>query len=420
MNPIIESGLAVQRNEATSNDFPEILVSEGSSSVRDPERILHISNTDIASDSRILKELIVIKNISNATVFAFGVPNGRSKENSSIDGIIYFQQVLFFRRLTLLPRAVRYFFEIFEFTIRAIILARKIRPTVVHCHDAFALPTGYFANVLFGSILIYDAHELESDKNGQNAILSSCTLWIEKFSWKKVDLFISVSGAIIEWYMKELGAKNNILVLNSPEISSSSPESYFHSESGRYFHRKYDIPADRRVFVYLGILAPGRGIETIVTAFADSGVQAHVVFIGFGPLESEIREYSRKFGNVHLHEPVTHNQVVPLVRNADFGLCLIENVSLSDYYCLPNKLFEYAFAGLPVLASNLPEIERIVSTYSLGQCCDTDFESVRQAIADLAARGPGKISSALTELSWGSQAARLSLAYQDLLRGRIG
>ena len=33
-----------------------------------------------------------------------------------------------------------------------------------------------------------------------------------------------------------------------------------------------------------------------------------------------------------------------LIKEADVGLCLVENVSLSDYYCLPNKLFEYAFA----------------------------------------------------------------------------
>lgn len=395
-------------------------MSTANSSNRKPERILHISNTDIAIDSRILKELKVVSDLSNATVLAFGVPKDGCTGASSIDGVVYWRQAIFARKLTLLPRAVRYFFEMFEFTFRAILYVRKNRPTVVHCHDTFPLPSGCFAKIFLGSKLVYDAHELESNKNGQNIILSSCTLWIEKLSWKKVDLFISVSGSIIKWYMREFGPKDHVLVMNSPEVSTAFPKSFLQTESGRYFNHKYDIPMDSRIFVYLGILGTGRGIEISLTAFADSDVEAHVVFVGLGPLDRTIREFSKQFGNIHLHEPVPHGQVVPLVRNADFGLCLIENVSLSDYYCLPNKLFEYVFAGLPVLASKLPEIERIVNTYSLGECCEADCESVRHAITELVARGPNGFSGSPDELSWAAQASRLSLAYKDLLQGRIG
>lgn len=390
------------------------------SATREFEKILHISNTDIASDSRILKELKVVTDIANAKVFAFGVPERGSTCATSIDSIAYYQQALLFRRLTLLPRAIRYIFELFEFTIWAIIYARKIRPTVIHCHDTFALPAGYLAKRLFESKIVYDAHELESNKNGQNVILSSGTLWIEKIAWKKIDLFISVSDSIIDWYMNEFGPKNHILVLNSPEISNTPPESFFQSESERYFNKKYDIPMESRIFVYLGILGPGRGIETILRAFKHPDIQAHVVFIGSGPLVRPILEVSNSCKNIHLHEPVPHDQVVPLVRNADYGLCLIENVSLSDYYCLPNKLFEYAFAGLPVLASKFPEIERIVGSYSLGECCEPNCDSVRHAIAKLGARRPAKVADSLDELSWAAQASRLSLAYDKLLQGRNG
>jgi hypothetical protein len=67
-------------------------VSTANSSNRKPERILHISNTDIAIDSRILKELKVVSDLSNATVFAFGVPKGGCTGASSIDGVVYWRQ----------------------------------------------------------------------------------------------------------------------------------------------------------------------------------------------------------------------------------------------------------------------------------------------------------------------------------------
>ena len=389
-------------------------------SVRRIDRILHISNTDIARDSRILKELKVASELSDVLVFACGAPKDAIAGSDCIAGVSYYEQVLLTRKLTIFPRALRYFFEIFEFTIRTVSCAKSIRPTVVHCHDTFALPSGWIAKRFFGARLIYDAHELESNKNGQNIVLSKCTLWIEKLIWEKVDLFISVSGAIIDWYMRELGKKPNVLILNSPEISNDSAKTVELFDTERYFNRKFNIPSDSVVFVYLGILGSGRGIDTIVSAFADTDDPTHVVFVGFGPMARMIQDYSNDFGNIHLHDPVPHNQVVSLVKSADFGLCLIENVSLSDYYCLPNKLFEYAFAGLPVLASKFPEIERVVSAYSLGECCELDCESVQNAIARLVARGPIRIDGPLTELSWATQASRLTLAYEELLERRIG
>ncbi len=384
-----------------------------------PSRILHVSNTDIRNDSRILKELKVASDLRGVAVSAFGVPAQGGTRAQSIDGVEYREQELFFRRFSLLPRPVRYFFEMIEFTVRAVLFARRVRPAVIHCHDTFALPTGYFASVLFGSTLIYDAHELESDKNGQNAILSSVTLWIEKLCWKKVDLLISVSDAIIDWYMKELGAKDYVLVLNSPEIAQASAHDSSTPYIAGYFNRQFGIPANSRIFVYLGILGPGRGIDTIAGAFSNLGVDAHVVFVGFGPLTTTIQELSERNERIHFHDAVQHDQVVALVRNADFGLCLIENVSLSDYYCLPNKLFEYAFAGLPVLASRFPEIERVVGQYSLGVCCDLDVESVRRGIEAMVTGGAAGAERSLTELSWSAQASRLSSAYEDLLCDRF-
>lgn len=378
-------------------------------------KILHISNTDITSDSRILKELQAFASVSSFNVFAIGVPDGTNYTKTTVAGSSYYQTPMRSRLLSFLPRAARYAIELIEFTISVVAKGRRIRPDIVHCHDTFALPAGWLLNKLYGSKLVYDAHELESNKNGQNVILSKATLLIERFCWPQIDLLVSVSDSITDWYMKNLGAKPNVLVLNSPMLAmAASPN----ENNKRYFNQHFNIPNDHLVFVYLGILGVGRGIETCLHAFASGPLSAHVVFIGYGQLETQIKDKAQKHPNIHFHPPVRHDEVVSLVSNAHYGLCLVENVSLSDFYCLPNKLFEYSFAKIPVLASQFPEITKIVSKYNLGVCCDPNPASVQQALETIITNKPTFSPADISDLSWETQAQRLIDAYQRYLLNR--
>jgi glycosyltransferase involved in cell wall biosynthesis len=376
-------------------------------------RVLHISNTDIELDSRIRKELKSLSELPGVQVFVVGIPDAAENGDCELDGAHYRKLHLASRALKVVPRAIRYFFQLIEFTFRAVAAGRHIKPDIVHCHDTFALPAGRILKKQFGCRLIYDAHELESDKNAQNAMLSWATLLIEKMCWKQVDLLISVSNSIIDWYMRELGAKPSVLVLNSPVVAADAGARCDAHGRGTYFHEKFRIRAGTPVFVYLGGLGKGRGIEICLDAFAAAPNDGHVVFIGFGALERKITEYASRYDNIHFHQAVAHDQVVPLVRSADYGLCLIEKTSLSAYYCLPNKLFEYSFARIPVLASGFPEISRLVEQYSLGVCCNPDPDSVRAALSQLTKRRSARLTSDITALSWEAQASRLTAAYRD-------
>jgi glycosyltransferase involved in cell wall biosynthesis len=378
-------------------------------------RVLHVSNTDIDRDSRIRKELKALTGLPNVEVEVIGVPDNNQRGEIQIDGARYHKLHMAGRRLNLLPRAIRYFLQLIEFTRKAVVIGRRFKPDVVHCHDTFPLLAGRILKKHFGCRVVYDAHELESNKNAQNFILSLSTLWIEKFCWKHVELLISVSDSIIEWYARHLGTKPSVLVLNSPEIAGAAPGSAGLPDRENYLRRKYDIPADHLVFVYLGLFCGGRGIEICLDAFASGPRSAHVVFIGRGELAEKIGEFSKCHSNIHIHPAVPHDQVVSVVQSADYGLCVVENVSLSDYYCLPNKLFEYCFARIPVLASGFPEIARLVEQYSLGVCCDPEPASVRSALGRLTGQKASRVISDIAPLSWEAQASRLTAAYRERL-----
>lgn len=377
-------------------------------------KILHVSNTNIDFDSRIRKELLALGCLSGVQLSVVGVPDIREIRKGKIDNACYIRLYLISRSMKKFPRAIRYFFELIEFTVNVVIVGWRLKPQIVHCHDTFAVPSGWILKKTIKSKLVYDAHELESNKNGQNAILSKATYLIEKFCWKKIDLFISVSESIIDWYMSHLGYKNNVLVLNSPIISENSNKEYFLSSS-KYFHVKYSLPSEHLVFVCIGILGPGRGIEICLEAFSSGPKNTHVVFIGYGNLEGKIIDFSKRFKNIHFHSQVPHDRVVEIISSADFGLCMIENVSLSDYFCLPNKLFEYCFARLPILASNFPEIRRVVEKYSLGICCEPNINNVRDALNSLVFSRQVRSGYDISELSWQTQADRLMDSYRQNL-----
>jgi glycosyltransferase involved in cell wall biosynthesis len=378
--------------------------------------LLHISHTDVRFDSRILKELHGLETLQGYSRVAIGVSReeGASASAQSPNArIITFKLVT--RMFSFLPRAPRYALNFLELTAVILVRGLALKPALVHCHDTLVLPAGLVIKLATGCSLVYDAHELESNKNGQTPLLSKITLIIEKLCWRKIDLLVSVSDAINAWYVNYFGPKDHILVLNSPEISTDSEGECDQAARRKYFHRLYDIPDEKLVFLYLGILGAGRGIEICLDAFADPSVHADVVFVGYGELATKIQSYCSKYSNIHLHAPVPHEQVVALARNADVGLCFVENVSLSDYFCLPNKLFEYCFAGLPVLASDFPELRRVVEEYSLGICCTPLASEVRAAIRSVVDNPIPAVSKDLSQLSWSAQASRLRSAYRHLL-----
>lgn len=373
------------------------------------KRILHISHTDIRYDSRILKELKALGNLDNCTVRGFGINDneGRKHNGENLQGLRTFN--VYSKKLRFLPRFIRYPLNLGESFLKITIPALKFKPTIIHCHDTLFLPIAFLIKWFCNSKLVYDAHELESNKAGQSIILSKYSYFVERIIWSSIDLLISVSPSIIEWYNKNLGDKRSVLILNSPELI---PNKFLDKD---YFHKKFNIPLNKKIFLYLGILGNGRGIDLYLNAFRKEGIDSHVVFMGYGLYTEKIKEVSCECLNIHYHEAVPHEQVVNISKSADVGLCLVEKVSLSDYFCLPNKLFEYAFSGLYVLCSDFPDMQSIVKEYNLGEVATLNPESVFNAIKRLEKFKSDNNQKDLFNLSWNYQAEKLIYEYNYLI-----
>ena len=239
-------------------------------------------------------------------------------------------------------------------------------------------------------------------------------MFIEKISWRFIDLLITVSPSIIDWYQKNLGKKESLLILNSPQLKLEN----YDAESNNYLRQKFNIPENCKVFVYLGILGKGRGIDLYLDAFQSQEINSHIVFIGFGEDVKKIQDCSLNSKKIHYHPAVKHDEVVEITKSADVGLAMIEAVSLSDYYCLPNKLFEYAFSGLFILTSDFPEMKKIIQDFELGICSSVDIEGIKQKIIEIETQDIKTSTKDLSSLSWQYQADKLLSAYNYLLTNK--
>lgn len=375
-------------------------------------RVLHLSHTDIRSDSRILKEMKALSECDGQySLYGLGVAMDEGGAESALPRSFTIHCVtLRTRGLRILPAFVRHAFSLVELMVKMSLKALAIAPDIVHSHDTVVLPLAGVLRLTTGARIVYDAHELESERNGLTRLSGKATLLAERVLWRFVDYLIVVSPSIQEWYQETVGPKPSEVILNSPvpETTNGSPDEH----DVRYLRDKYGIAAADTIFIYVGFFAKGRGIENLLAVFSElRGV--HLVLMGCGELSGLIAHHAEQVSHIHVHPSVPYEAVVDIVRSADVGLCLIENASLSDYYCLPNKLFEYCFAGIPVIASDFPDIADVVKRYRMGVCCGQDPDSIRRSVdLYLSNTLPSRIDIAQLEpLSWNTQATKLLRVY---------
>jgi len=107
---------------------------------------------------------------------------------------------------------------------------------------------------------------------------------------------------------------------------------------------------------------------------------------------------------------------------SDLGVTFDKNVSPNHYFSLPNKLFEYIHAGIPVVCSNLPERKRIIEAYQVGVVLDDlSPASVSCAINKIFSDSEKLLQLkkncrlAMVELNWQKEEEVLKEIYEEYL-----
>jgi glycosyltransferase involved in cell wall biosynthesis len=286
---------------------------------------------------------------------------------------------------------------------RALLVARCERPTLVHANDWNTMWCGVAIKLTCGARLIYDSHELWADRNGR---------W-ERRWWLLASeaLFVRVADATITaspGYADALAARYRVA---RPTVIRNIPDG---PPPARTISEPPLPPLPPRV-VYGGGLMPGRGLEQTIDALALApAMRLRAIGPGSPGYRAGLLERAAAAGvadRLELAPAVPPASVPAVLACATAGLCLIQPVCRSYELTLPNKLFEYAAAGMPVLASDLPVIAAVVRGNGLGEV--------------VPAEDPAAIAAGLRRLSepgrWSETASRArTFAQANDWRGESG
>jgi glycosyltransferase involved in cell wall biosynthesis len=119
--------------------------------------------------------------------------------------------------------------------------------------------------------------------------------------------------------------------------------------------------------------------------------------------------------------PVPSEELPEITVDADMGFILFRNTCLNHYYSLPNKLYEYMMAGVPVISSDFPELRQVISRTGCGITVDPEspesicsaVEKIVQNIEEGRKMGTSGRSAALSHYNWIPQKAKLINLYRD-------
>jgi glycosyltransferase involved in cell wall biosynthesis len=190
------------------------------------------------------------------------------------------------------------------------------------------------------------------------------------------------------------------------------------------FHRHFAAPPGAFRVVFQGALHPLRNLPNLARAFAHLGPSYRLLIIGSGPMERPVRDLCARhaIANVHLGGFIPQAELLRYTVHADLGVIPYEDPGLLNMrYCTPNKLFEFIEARVPICASDLPELSRMVMGNRIGGVYPmTSPEKIARALQDCRARCErGEFSAAAREAAqrkfcWAEQGKRLLTLYEQL------
>lgn len=303
---------------------------------------------------------------------------------------------------------------------------RAPQADVHHGHDLTGLPAAARAAARDRAKLVYDSHEIFLDSADHAVRWRTVRRMLGRFErrWaSRASALVTVNDAVARELERRIQAPRVVVVHNCPprwDPPVPRPD---------LFRQSLGIPREAPIALYHGRLTLHRGIEPLADALLEPGMdRVHGVVMGYGPMREALDELAadgRFGGRLHVVDAVPPDELLPWVASADVGVVAIHRSSLNHWLSTPNKLFECIAAGVPVVASDFPEIRRVVMDPSgpLGVLCQPDdVVAVANAIREVVDRPDHEraalrercLSAAHERWNWETESARLVSLYAEL------
>ncbi len=307
----------------------------------------------------------------------------------------------------------KYSFSFTYYLKFSFILFRRLlfsSPGLIFAEDIYTLPFAAIFSRLKKVKLFYDSREIYghlaglSNRKNVQAILK----YIEKTFIKYAYKVITTGDLDSEYINKEYNLKDSIVIRNLPYLTEI--------KQPFNFRKHFGLNDEIKILLYQGVILPGRGLKIIFDAL-NQLADCRLVILGDGEYADYYKSLAKDKGVeniVYFFGKIEQSELLNYTSGADIGLAIIENISLSYFYALPNKLFEYIYCGVPVIVSNLPQMKFIVEKYNVGICVDPEnidevVTNLKHILSDLNLRNELKQNCiyAARELNWNEEIKKI-------------
>jgi glycosyltransferase involved in cell wall biosynthesis len=276
--------------------------------------------------------------------------------------------------------ALQYAASYLEFVTKAVVAGLRSRADAYEANDLPALPPAVVAARLRGKPVVFRSHELWSEAS-PNVRFAAFWRFLERSLVPRCDYVVTPDLNRSRIYEVELKARRPpVTIRNCPPYRPPAVSTRLRDELCRRGIRCTTI------VLYQGLIDSARCIEEIAEAARsfDDGIVLVIMGTGYGKWTNPAALLPSDARIVVL-PPVPYNELVPFTASADIGILLYRNDCRNNYYCAPNKLFEYLMMGLPIIAANYPGMLPIVEGEGVGLCVDPE--------------SPGEIAAAVNRLA---------------------
>ncbi len=309
-----------------------------------PKRIILAVTNDLATDQRVDRTCTSLAEEGYEVVLV----GRRLPESPELDSRPYSTQ-----RMRLLFRRSALFYA--EYNVRLFLKLLFSSADAFFANDTDTLLACSLAATLRGKQLFFDAHELfpEVPELVDKPCVKAVWEKIERRCLPHVDAAFTVCQNVADEYYKRYGVEMTV-VRNLAKRATGKP-ALSTADGGS-------------TLLYQGAVNVGRGVREAIDAM-EYLPDCRLVVAGDGDLLDELREHCshQAWGErIDFLGRVCPDELHKLTRQASLGLCLLEDLGLNYRYALPNRVGDFAQAGVPLLATDFPEIHRIMEEYGIG------------------------------------------------------
>lgn len=304
-----------------------------------------------------------------------------------------------------------------EYNLRLFFFLIRQRMDILHSNDLDTLLPNFLVSRIRRTPLVYDTHEYFTGVPELRHRPLVRRIWrqIEAGILPRLEYIFTVNSSIAQLYAKDYGISARVL-RNVPLRLSPGIEPKSRADIG--------IPEDAFLLVNQGTgINLDRGMEELFGALEKLPSEVHLLLIGKGDvipsLKQRAQESSKLGRRVHFIPPLPYEEMMRHTMCCDLGLSLDKDTNINYRFSLPNKVFDYIRAGIPLLTTDLPEVGRIVRTYDVGLCIEECNEAkVEKGIMHMMSQGKERFAKALErasqELCWEEEVQTLVACYGEI------